>query len=270
MDNLEEKVVVVTGGGSGIGRASALAFAAAGSRVVVADVDATRSTEVAAEIEAGGSAAVGTACDVTSLDDLVALRTLTLDRFGPVDVIMNNVGVVSMGEPLDIPMADWQRLVDVNLLSIVRSNEVFLPDLLEQGRGHVVNTASIAGLYPYTYDLLPYSATKAAVVGLSEALAFYLRPRGIGITCLCPGPVLTNIVEQITAHTDLSKMRVPSLSLLDATTVGDMVVRAVREDRFLLLTHPDEVHDILVRRAADPEGWLTGAIEQFEAETPGG
>jgi NAD(P)-dependent dehydrogenase (short-subunit alcohol dehydrogenase family) len=266
MDTLDGKVVVVTGGGSGIGRSSAAAFARAGAHVVVADIDATRAEEAAAEAATAGPTAAGIACDVTRQDDLVAVRELAQAEFGEVDVVINNVGIVSVGEPLDIPFADWQRLVDVNLLSIVRSNEVFLPGLLEQGSGHIVNTASIAGVYPYTYDVLPYSATKGAVYAMSEALAFYLRPRGIGITCLCPGPVLTNIVEQITAHTDLAKMSIPDLALLDPAVVGDMVVQAVLDDRFLLLTHPDEVHDVLVRRAQDPEGWLTAEIAKFAAK----
>ena len=92
------------------------------------------------------------------------------------------------------------RVVDINLMSVVRSLTVFLPSLLGQGSGHIVNTASTAGLFPYGYDRLPYTTTKHAIVGLSESLAVYLRPRGIGVSCFCPAGVMTNIVEQITFY----------------------------------------------------------------------
>ena len=107
-------------------------------------------------------------------------------EFGRIDVVMNNVGVLAVGAVEDIPLEAWQRIVDINLMSVVRSNLVFLPLLIEQGSGHVVNTASTAGLLPYGFDRLPYTATKHAVVGLSQSLAVYLRPKGIGVSCLCP------------------------------------------------------------------------------------
>ena len=110
----------------------------------------------------------------------------------------------------------WQRTIDVNLLSVVRSFHVFLPILLEQGSGHIVNTASTAGLFAYAFERLPYTATKAAVVGVSEALALYLRPKGIGVSCLCPGPVATNIGEQITFHDDVPLNSPLGLEVLDA------------------------------------------------------
>ena len=95
-----------------------------------------------------------------------------------------------------MPDEAWIRTIDINLLSIARSNRVFLPLLIEQGRGHVINTASASGLLGYGFDRLPYVATKHAIVGLSEALAIYLGPKGIGVTCLCPSGVITNILEQ--------------------------------------------------------------------------
>jgi len=260
MKDLQDRVVVITGGGSGIGRGSALAFARAGAKVVVADRDDDRSESVAKEARAVGPGALSVRCDVVSDADLTALRDRALEHFGAIDVIMNNVGVIAAGSPLDIPLSDWQRVIDVNLLSVVRSNAVFLPLLLAQGEGHVVNTASTNALYAYSSDRLPYTATKAAIVAISEALALFLRPRGVGITCLCPGPVITNISEQITFHGEVGPIQAPTLELLDAGDVGEMVVQAVQDDRFLLLTHPKEVHDILVRRADDPEGFLAGQI----------
>jgi NAD(P)-dependent dehydrogenase (short-subunit alcohol dehydrogenase family) len=264
MQDLEGRVAVITGAGSGIGRATALAFARAGTAVVVADVDADRAASVAAEARAAGVEAVGIACDVRRDDDLRAVRDCALVDLGRIDIVMNNVGVIAKGLPLDIAVSEWERILDTNLLSAVRSNLVFLPLLLERGDGHVVNTASTNGLYSYAYDRLPYTASKAALVAVSEALALYLRPRGVGVTCLCPGPTATNIAENVAFHGELSNMRTPDLELRDAADVGEQVVDAVRTDRFLVLTHP-EVHDLLVRRTADPDAFLADQISAYAA-----
>ena len=183
---LDGAVAVLTGGGSGIGRATALSLAARGTRVAVSDVDAARAGETADLVAAAGGDAIGLAVDVAKQGDLEDLRDRCLARFGRVDVVVNNVGVLAMGAPESLPLEAWQRVLDLNLLSIARSNLVFLPMLLEQGRGHVVNTASASGLLAYGFDRLPYVASKHAVVGVSEALAIYLGPKGIGVTCACP------------------------------------------------------------------------------------
>jgi NAD(P)-dependent dehydrogenase (short-subunit alcohol dehydrogenase family) len=260
--DLTTAVAVVTGAGSGIGRASAMALAERGARVVVSDVDGDRARRVAAEIGAG---AVGIPCDVTRLSDLEAARELALERFGQVDVVMNNVGVLAVGAVEDIPLDAWERIVDINLLGIVRSNIVFLPHLLRQRRGHIVNTASMAGLLPYGFDRLPYTTTKHAVVGLSESLALYLRPRGIGVTCLCPAGVATNIVEQITFYGSPRTPRAPKLPVSDPEAVGELVADAIATDRFLVLTAPEAAHELL-QRASDIDGYVFRLAEEAAHE----
>ena len=188
---------VLTGAGSGIGRACALSLAARGASVAVSDLDGDRADETASLVEAAGGTGVALRVDVAEQADLEALRDGCLTAFGRLDVVMNNVGVLAMGAPESLPLEAWQRVVDLNLLSIARSNVVFLPHLIEQGRGHVVNTASASGLLAYGYDRLPYVSTKHAVVGLSEALALYLAPKGVGVSCLCPSGVITISLEQI-------------------------------------------------------------------------
>lgn len=265
MEDLAGKVAFVSGGGSGIGRGAALALAAAGAHVAVADVDRDRAMAVADEASWRGTECFGLVLDVTDLAAFERARDVILRRLGRVDIVMNNVGVVAAGLPEEIPIHEWERIISTNLLSIVRSNATFVPFLLEQGSGHIVNTASAAGLFAYEYERLPYSVSKAAVIALSEALALYLHPRHIGVTCLCPGPVATNIREQVTFSGAAVRMRPPvkGMTPADPADVGELVVTAIREGRFLALTHP-EMHDLLVERANDPEGFLAERIRAIE------
>jgi NAD(P)-dependent dehydrogenase (short-subunit alcohol dehydrogenase family) len=261
VQDLKGKVAVITGGASGIGRATALALAHAGARVVLADIDAEGADAVAREIEASRGHAIGVRCDVSAEASFAELADAALRRFGRIDIVMNNVGVLTSGRPDELPIAEWQRIIDINLMSVVRSNHVFLPLLMKQGSGHIVNTASFAGLYTYAYDRLPYAATKAAIIQISEGLALYLRPKGIGVTCLCPGPVRTNIMRSLRSFSTGLDVRGPGpqFSPLDAEVVGNMVVDAIRRNKLLLVTD-EQVREILVRRAQDPEAVLEEQI----------
>ena len=200
MNTLEDKVAVVTGAASGIGRAIATRLAGRGTHIVAVDIDTVGIATLTTDLATQGATAVACPADISDPDAFDDVRDTALERFGHVDIVVNNVGVLTNGLPQDIPVSEWQRILDINLMSVVRSNAVFLPLLLDQGSGHVVNTASFAGLFTYSYDRLPYAATKAAIVQISEGLALYLRPKNIGVTLLCPGPVLTNIA----VHADSS------------------------------------------------------------------
>jgi NAD(P)-dependent dehydrogenase (short-subunit alcohol dehydrogenase family) len=252
---------VVTGAGSGIGRASAHAFARRGSRVVVSDVNLERARAVADEIELAGGSAIAARCDVAKTEDLESLRDACIARFGGVDLVMNNVGVIAMGPPESAPLEAWQRVLDLNVLGVVRSNLVFLPLLIEQGRGHVVNTASVSGLLAHGWDRLPYVTSKHAVVGMSESLAIYLRPRGIGVTCLCPAGVKTNIVEQITFYGPPSTPRAPDFGVVEAEVVGELAAEAIMSGRFLVLT-TTAVHDAMVERVRDVDDYVARSSEE--------
>ena len=259
--DLDGAAAVLTGAGSGIGRATAISLAARGCRIVASDLDADRAEDTAALVRAAGSEAAGLRVDVSKQDDLEALRDLCLERFGRLDLVMNNVGVLAMGPPESLPLEAWQRVLDLNLLGIARSNVVFLPHLIAQGRGHVVNTSSASGLLAYGFDRLPYVASKHAVVGLSEALALYLAPQGIGVTCVCPSGVITNILEQITVYGEPSSPRAPQHPLVEPEAVGELVAEAVTAGTFLVVTAP-EIHDELRERAADPEAYMQRMIEE--------
>jgi NAD(P)-dependent dehydrogenase (short-subunit alcohol dehydrogenase family) len=257
--DLSRSVAVLTGAGSGIGRATAHALARRGASVVVTDLDEARARSVADEI---GPTALPLRCDVTSVLDLGTVRDTALEQFGHLDLVMNNVGVLAVGPVEMIPLEGWERVVDINLMSVVRSLTVFLPGLLKQGSGHIVNTASTAGLFPYGYDRLPYTTTKHAIVGLSESLSVYLRPRGIGVSCFCPAGVMTNIMEQITFYGEPHPPRGPNFGVVDAETAAELVVEGVANDRFLIVT-TDEVNDELRERGNDLEAYLQRIVKDY-------
>ena len=266
MQSVAGAVGVITGAGSGIGRATALALARRGSAIVVSDVDEARATAVTAEIHDLGGLAASARCDVTSDDDVAALAETAQSAFGRVDIVMSNVGVIAKGLPLDIPMEAWSSIIDVNLLGTVRVLRAFLPGLLEQGSGHVVTTGSTAGLFPYAFDRLPYAATKAAVVALTESLALYLRPRGIGVTCFCPAGVITNIVEQVRQYGEPTPVQAPQLPLITAEEAAELVVHGILEDRLLVLSG-SEVAEMAEGHALDRDRFLQSQIAYLEGST---
>ena len=144
----------------------------------------------------------------------------------------------------------------------MRSNLVFLPHLIAQGSGYVVNTSSTLGLIPYAYDRTPYMATKHAVVGLSEGMWLALGPKGVQVSCLCPAGVMTNIVEQITVHGTTAPPRAPTLRISEAEEVGELVAEGVADGRFLILTAP-EAADELAAHGADMDGYLVRMAEEL-------
>jgi NAD(P)-dependent dehydrogenase (short-subunit alcohol dehydrogenase family) len=262
MRDLNARVAVITGAGSGIGRAVALSLARQGVKLVLAGLTPAKLEAVAGQVREIGSEVAILACDVSAADTFEQLKELAGARFGGVHIVMNNAGAVSCGRPEEIPLEEWVRVFDVNFMAVVRSNRTFLPLFLQQGEGHLVNTASVDGLFGFGYDRLPYAASKAALVQLSEGLALYLRPRGIGVTCLCPGPVATDIGSSMRFFSkDLDIHGAGAMfSMMESAGVGDIVVEAIRENRFLVATHPGEVHDILVRRAENPDAFVDAQI----------
>jgi NAD(P)-dependent dehydrogenase (short-subunit alcohol dehydrogenase family) len=262
---VEGTVAVVTGGASGIGRSCAVEFARRGATVVIADINEERIEETVAALTEQGSRAIGVRCDVTSDADVAHLRDESLAALGRVDIVMNNAGVALLGPPESVPLDDWRWIIDVNILGLVRGAATFIPHLLERGSGHIVNTASIAGLYTYSWDSIPYITSKFGAYGLSEGLFAYLKPHGIGVSVLCPGLVTTNLGE--TARIAGTEDRDGWFSLperllanpISAESVGPMVADAVEADQFLILTHPEDAI-FLAERRADLESALLAEV----------
>jgi NAD(P)-dependent dehydrogenase (short-subunit alcohol dehydrogenase family) len=192
--DLTDKVCVVTGGASGIGRALAQRFAAAGMRIAIGDIEAGALDAVVAELGGDGERVVGVPCDVRSLRFVERLRDETVQRFGSVHLVCLNAGVAPAGNILDPPPDVWDWVLDVNLRCVIHGLRVFGPLLVTQGAGHIVCTASAAGL-SNTPTMGPYGMTKHAVVGLAAALRGELEPHGVGVSVLCPGLIKTRIFE---------------------------------------------------------------------------
>lgn len=262
MRELNGRVAVITGAGSGIGRATAIALARRGVKLVLAGLTLSKLEELADEVRAAGSESAVLACDVANPDTFEVLKRMADTRFGGADLVMNNAGAVSCGFPQEIPLAEWERVFDINFMAVVRCTQAFLPHFLARGDGHFINTASVDGLFGFGYDRLPYAASKAALVQYCEGLALYLRPQSIGVTCLCPGPVATNIATAMKFFSRDIDIHGPGaqFKMLDAASVGELVVSAIETNTFLLTTHPEEVHDVLVRRASNPDAFIDQQI----------
>ncbi len=270
---LADRIAVVTGGANGIGRASALAFAQAGANVVVADVDDAALASTKAAIEALGRRALGVRCDVTSDDDARTLAESTLSTFGQADLVMLNAGVAAGGRWEHIPIAEWQRVLDVNVLGVVRGLNAFLPHLLERGSGHVVITSSGLGLDVRDGMTGPYATSKFALTGMARSLALYLRPRGIGVTLLAPRLTDTAFPRSVVAwgargprtagDRALSSSGFLLPDFTDADTpeqVAELLLAAVREDRFFANADPT-IRERLTAFANDPDGYMQGLLE---------
>ena len=195
MADLEGKIAVITGGASGIGLACARRLATEGVALVLADVEELALAEAAAGLLDSGAEVLAVPTDVSSLASVVDLRDAALERFGAVDLLFNNAGVGG-GSAIASSPEVWRWVLDVNVGGVVNGISAFLPLLLEQGRGHVINTASVAGLGGVP-GMGPYSASKAAVIGISESLFHELAAMGSALRCsvLCPGFVQTKIHE---------------------------------------------------------------------------
>ncbi|MGA7759220.1 MAG: SDR family NAD(P)-dependent oxidoreductase [Ilumatobacteraceae bacterium] len=272
MENLTGKTAVVTGAGSGMGRAFAERFARAGMNVVLADVEEPKLDDAVAAITATGAQAIGVPTDVTDGDAVDRLRDAAIEAFGRVHVLCNNAGVA--GGPASggewVLENEWRWVLEVNLWGVIHGHRAFLPHLVEGGEGHIVNTASMAGLFP---GHSAYSASKWAVVGITEGLFQTMRMRGtgVGVSCLCPGWVNTEIDRaernrpewaapglgvEATAEEDAIRAFVSEQlrSGMQPDAVADLVHDAIVADRFWVFTDDQMVQSL----AGDYEALLAG------------
>ncbi|MCA9648290.1 MAG: SDR family NAD(P)-dependent oxidoreductase [Myxococcales bacterium] len=229
----KERIVVITGAGSGIGRATARAFAEHGARLHLVDIHAGRIEEAAQEARRLGPEAHAHQVDVRDAEAVERLAAEVYRRHRRVDVLVNNAGVGHSALVHETSLDDWRWVLDVNLWGVIHGIHAFVPRLIDQGGGaHIVNTASIAGLIGLP-SMAPYSASKFAVVGLSEALGAELAPHGITVTAVCPGVVSTDIIRSGRIEGALGERRRSVIDFYDKRglppeRVARDILRAVR------------------------------------------
>lgn len=263
MHDLAGKVAVVTGAASGIGLAVARQLGADGMLVMLADVEEPALAAAADALAAEGIETAATVVDVSDADSVQSLAAATLDRFGTAHVVCNNAGVVGSGAAWQLPMSTWNWVMGVNFFGVVHGIRAFLPHLIAQGEGHVVNTASVAGLLASPW-LSPYNASKHAVIAVSESLHHELANIGspVGVSVLCPGFVRTRIADgdrnrparySSTGEDEqgLQQVRDAIEAAIEGGTDPAVVAKLVRDaiinNKFWILTHP-EFNDPVIAR----------------------
>lgn len=245
---LNGKIAVITGGGSGIGRAVAKAFADEGARVVVADIDGEKALQVAGEI--GGT---GYTCDVSSEEDIIRLVENTQSDVGAIDLFFSNAGIAK-GEGVHSASASnevWQLNWDIHVMSHVYAARALLPDMIKRGDGYLLNMASAAGILSQIGDAA-YSATKHAAVGFSESLAITHGDDGIKVSVVCPQYVATPLLGY---DDDTPENR--STGTITAQEAAEIILNGVKSEQFLILPHPD-AHVFFQQKASDPDRWISG------------
>jgi NAD(P)-dependent dehydrogenase (short-subunit alcohol dehydrogenase family) len=242
---IDGKVAVVTGAAGGIGAALAHALSEAGARVVTTD------------LEADG---VDVAADVSQTEDIKEVLAVAQERFGPVDFYCANAGIGGV-QGIGEDDADWERIIDVNVMAHVRAARLLVPGWLERGEGYFASTASAAGLLTQI-GAAPYSVTKHAAVAFSEWLSVTYGDRGVGVSCLCPMGVNTNMLNgglESEDETEALGANVVAAAgdILEPETVADRVLEAIEAETFLVLPHP-EVLEFFRRKGTDYDRWLRG------------
>jgi len=254
MENFEGRVAVVTGGASGIGLGMVRAFAGAGMKVVIADLDTDALSAVEAELTGKGTEVATTRCDVSQLEQVEALAQLATDRFGGVNILCNNAGIGIPTSAMNMKLDDWKWIVDVDLWGPIYGVKVFLPLIEAAGEGHINSTSSMAGLISGGM-MGAYNVAKHGVVALMASLERELRSKKSPITSsvLCPGPINTNISRHSVEYrptkakpkTDgenagrvASSIQASLEQGMDPDEVGRLVLESIGAGRFWILTHP--------------------------------
>jgi NAD(P)-dependent dehydrogenase (short-subunit alcohol dehydrogenase family) len=266
MDAVTGRAAVVTGGGSGIGRAIVLALAEAGADVVVADIELDAAETVAKEAQALGVDALPFRVDVADTASVDALADASFDRFGAVHILCNNAGVFLMGQTSDFIVDDWRWVLSVNVIGVVNGVHAFLPRMIAQGQpGHIVNTGSVASFGGGG----PYGASKAAVLSITESLHGELAPHGIGASVLCPANINSRILgAQRNRPAEFGRKAAEPFGTdfttfgIDAEHVGRRALEAILNDELYVFVFPDGWQDHLKPGAAKRFNDVLEAIDR--------
>ncbi len=232
-----KKRIFITGAGSGFGKALALDFAGRGWKVAAADINAESLEATGREIKALGGEPLLIPCDVTRIEDVEEAGRRVMEMWGGVDIAVNNAGVAAGGRMEKITASQWDRILDINLKGVIHGCRVFIPILEKQGKGHLVNMASSAGLACLP-EMSSYNVTKAAVISLSETLRAELRPKNIGVTVIAPTFFKTNLMDSFQCTDERQRKMAQSFFAKSHATSEDVVratVRAIRKNRLYVV-----------------------------------
>ncbi len=261
------QVVLLTGAGSGLGAAMARRFARAGFRVAVTDINAARAQQVSDELTAAGSTSLYAELDTTCDADWQKAAELVAGQWGRVNVLVNNAGVAAAGRCEETSLADWQWIIDIDLMGVVRGCHYFLPEIRQEGAAgrlaHIINMASFAG-FSAMPGLSAYGTTKAAVIALSEHLFTELDGSGVGVSVVCPSFVATNLMESFRSTQNGTRQTVERWmkhSPLSADDVAEIIFSAMQKRRFMVLTHPKTHWALRIKRFWP--GWYFRRISAF-------
>ena len=262
MTGEQTKTAVITGAALGIGRALALAWARRGWKVGVVDFDMEEAERTLEMIEKAGGSGEIFRCDVRDPGEVQAAADHFFDAWGRIDLVMNNAGVGAAGEVADIPLEEWKRVIDTDLWGVIHGCRSFIPGMKEQGGGHIVNTASMAGILSGA-EMAPYNVSKAAVISLSETLKMELAPYNIGVTVICPMAVKTNVLETAT-YTDEFQRELAYVAMervkMPIDEFARRVARAVDRDRLYVVPHLTGKLLCLLKRLSPPTFYGTAAF----------
>lgn len=230
----QQRRVLITGAGSGLGRALALRYANGGARVACVDLSVERSEATRVMLAGGGHLAL--AANVGSDQDMEQLQETVIGEWGGVDVLVNNAGIASGGAMVETTMAEWRQVLEIDLLSVVRGCRMFLPGMLAAGRGQVISTASFAGLAGAP-GLMTYGVAKAAVVALSEQLRAEVSGRGVRVSVICPSFFRTNLCDTAIGNPSIKTIGVKLMDSAPDTldSVADNVFVAAEAGRFMII-----------------------------------
>lgn len=238
MQNTGQRVVI-TGAGSGLGRELALRYARSGARLALADMNTEGLKETLGMVEGLGAWGFTQRCDVRDFSQLAALAQMCQERMEGVDVLINNAGVSSGGFFWDLTLEDWEWQISINLMGVVKGCKAFVPMLMEQKAGRIINIASMAALMQAP-GMSNYNVAKAGVVALSESLMVELAPMGVKVNVVCPSFFQTNLLDSYRGPDTASKEQVAQLlksSPITAADIADIILRESESDRFMILPH---------------------------------
>lgn len=250
MERFKTKTVVITGAGSGLGRGFALDFARRGWNVAISDINMAGAGETKRLMNGKGRGLI-VKCDVTKHEDVKALADAVISEWGSVDIIINNAGVPVAGVMEHVSLEDWRFEIDIMLMSVIYGCRVFIPIFKKQGRGHIVNVASAAGIVSLP-EMAPYNATKAGVISLSETLRSELKASNIGVTVVCPTFFKTNLMEHARfsdVHTkNLAQAYFDKLSFGSVASVERATLKAIKKNKLYVFPQLDSKFHWFMKR----------------------